>query len=71
MKGKIEVNSSEKPYCVTVYLHYYSTYVPVTIEVCLVCYGRENLQLCVGPLLHTVLINMEEKAKGKSPEPNR
>ncbi|KAL2081398.1 hypothetical protein ACEWY4_023251 [Coilia grayii] len=32
---------------------------------------RENLQLCVGPLLHTVLSNMEEKVKGTSSEPNR
>ncbi|KAG5283219.1 hypothetical protein AALO_G00039700 [Alosa alosa] len=32
---------------------------------------RENLQLCVGPLLDTVLTKMDEKAKGISPEPNR
>ncbi|XP_012692707.2 lysophosphatidic acid phosphatase type 6 [Clupea harengus] len=32
---------------------------------------RENLQLCVGPLLHTMMANMDEKVKGVSPEPNR
>lgn len=32
---------------------------------------RENLQLCVGPLLHTLLANMEEKLQGTSSEPNR
>lgn len=52
------------------YIHTYTSDT-VTIQVCLVCYASENLQLCVGPLLHTVLTNMEEKAKGKSPEPNR
>lgn len=33
--------------------------------------GRENLQLCVGPLLHTMLFNIEEKLQGTSSEPNR
>ncbi|XP_062390687.1 lysophosphatidic acid phosphatase type 6 [Sardina pilchardus] len=32
---------------------------------------RENLQLCVGPLLDTMLTKMEEKSKGTSSEPNR
>ncbi|XP_028249460.1 lysophosphatidic acid phosphatase type 6 [Parambassis ranga] len=32
---------------------------------------RENLQLCVGPLLHTLLDNIEEKLQGTSSEPNR
>ncbi|XP_029315690.1 lysophosphatidic acid phosphatase type 6 [Cottoperca gobio] len=32
---------------------------------------RENLQLCVGPLLHTLLANIEEKLQGTSSEPNR
>ncbi|XP_037645046.1 lysophosphatidic acid phosphatase type 6 [Sebastes umbrosus] len=32
---------------------------------------RENLQLCVGPVLHTFLSNIEEKLHGTSSEPNR
>lgn len=32
---------------------------------------RENLQLCVGPLLHILLNNIEEKVQGTSSEPNR
>ncbi|XP_061827356.1 lysophosphatidic acid phosphatase type 6 isoform X2 [Nerophis lumbriciformis] len=32
---------------------------------------RESLQLCVGPLLHTILLNMEEKLQGASSQPNR
>ncbi|XP_029937416.1 lysophosphatidic acid phosphatase type 6 isoform X2 [Myripristis murdjan] len=32
---------------------------------------RENLQLCVGPLLHTLMVNIEEKLQGTSSEPNR
>ncbi|KAM7380430.1 hypothetical protein PAMP_003725 [Pampus punctatissimus] len=32
---------------------------------------RENLQLCVGPLLHTLLFNIDEKLQGTSSEPNR
>uniref|UniRef100_A0AAY4D7E4 Lysophosphatidic acid phosphatase type 6 n=1 Tax=Denticeps clupeoides TaxID=299321 RepID=A0AAY4D7E4_9TELE len=32
---------------------------------------RENLQLCVGPLLHKLLNNMEEKLQSSSPEPDR
>ncbi|XP_054641992.1 lysophosphatidic acid phosphatase type 6 isoform X2 [Dunckerocampus dactyliophorus] len=32
---------------------------------------RESLQLCVGPLLHTFLLNIEEKLQGASTEPNR
>lgn len=32
---------------------------------------RQNLQLCVGPLLHMMLSNIEEKAQGTSSEPNR
>ncbi|XP_071374200.1 lysophosphatidic acid phosphatase type 6 [Centroberyx affinis] len=32
---------------------------------------RENLQLCVGPLLHTLVVNIEEKLQGSSSEPNR
>uniref|UniRef100_A0A8D3B7Q0 Acid phosphatase 6, lysophosphatidic n=1 Tax=Scophthalmus maximus TaxID=52904 RepID=A0A8D3B7Q0_SCOMX len=32
---------------------------------------RENLQLCVGPLLHTMLTNLDEKVQGTSSEPNR
>ncbi|KAM4609169.1 lysophosphatidic acid phosphatase type 6 [Polymixia lowei] len=32
---------------------------------------RENLQLCVGPLLHTMMLNIEEKLQGTSSEPNR
>ncbi|XP_034430672.1 lysophosphatidic acid phosphatase type 6 isoform X1 [Hippoglossus hippoglossus] len=32
---------------------------------------RENLQLCVGPLLHTLLSNLDEKVQGTSSEPNR
>ncbi|XP_060944466.1 lysophosphatidic acid phosphatase type 6 [Limanda limanda] len=32
---------------------------------------RENLQLCVGPLLHTLLTNLDEKVQGTSSEPNR
>lgn len=32
---------------------------------------RENLQLCVGPLLHTMLSNIEDKLQGTSSEPNR
>ncbi|XP_042282251.1 lysophosphatidic acid phosphatase type 6 isoform X3 [Thunnus maccoyii] len=31
----------------------------------------ENLQLCVGPLLHMLLFNIEEKLQGTSSEPNR
>uniref|UniRef100_A0A8C7YLH9 Acid phosphatase 6, lysophosphatidic n=1 Tax=Oryzias sinensis TaxID=183150 RepID=A0A8C7YLH9_9TELE len=33
--------------------------------------NRENLQLSVGPLLHTLLDNMEEKLQGGSSEPDR
>ncbi|XP_024143010.1 lysophosphatidic acid phosphatase type 6 [Oryzias melastigma] len=33
--------------------------------------NRENLQLSVGPLLHTLLGNMDEKLQGTSSEPNR
>ncbi|KAM3862485.1 lysophosphatidic acid phosphatase type 6 [Diretmus argenteus] len=33
--------------------------------------NRENLQLCVGPLLHTLVGNIEEKLQGTSSEPNR
>lgn len=32
---------------------------------------RENLQLCVGRLLHTLLTNIDEKVQGTSSEPNR
>ncbi|XP_073329716.1 lysophosphatidic acid phosphatase type 6 [Pagrus major] len=32
---------------------------------------RENLQLCVGPLLHTLLSNIDEKLNDTSSEPNR
>ncbi|KAM9850747.1 lysophosphatidic acid phosphatase type 6 [Aulostomus maculatus] len=32
---------------------------------------RENLQLCVGPVLHTLLFNIEEKLQNTSFEPNR
>uniref|UniRef100_A0A671W9Y0 Acid phosphatase 6, lysophosphatidic n=1 Tax=Sparus aurata TaxID=8175 RepID=A0A671W9Y0_SPAAU len=32
---------------------------------------RENLQLCVGPLLHTLLSNIDTKLEGTSSEPNR
>lgn len=32
---------------------------------------RENLQLCVGPLLHTLLSNIDDKLQGNSSEPNR
>ncbi|KAM4557921.1 lysophosphatidic acid phosphatase type 6 [Odontesthes bonariensis] len=32
---------------------------------------RENLQLCVGPLLHTLINNIEEKLQGSSSEPDR
>ncbi|XP_041856948.1 lysophosphatidic acid phosphatase type 6 [Melanotaenia boesemani] len=32
---------------------------------------RETLQLCVGPLLHTLINNMEEKLLGSLSEPNR
>ncbi|XP_036964669.1 lysophosphatidic acid phosphatase type 6 [Acanthopagrus latus] len=32
---------------------------------------RENLQLCVGPLLHTLLSNIDKKLEGTSSEPNR
>lgn len=32
---------------------------------------RDNLQLCVGPLLHTLLTNFDEKLQGTSSEPNR
>uniref|UniRef100_UPI0037E739D1 lysophosphatidic acid phosphatase type 6 n=1 Tax=Semicossyphus pulcher TaxID=241346 RepID=UPI0037E739D1 len=32
---------------------------------------RENLQLCVGPLLHTLLANIDEKLQGSSSEPDR
>ncbi|XP_072253039.1 lysophosphatidic acid phosphatase type 6 [Leuresthes tenuis] len=32
---------------------------------------RENLQLCVGPLLHTLINNIEEKLQGSLSEPNR
>lgn len=32
---------------------------------------RESLQLCVGPLLHILLANIEEKLQGTSSEPNR
>lgn len=42
----------------------------------MICYvfepsKRENLQLCVGPLLHILLANIEEKLQGTSSEPNR
>lgn len=42
----------------------------------MICYvfepsKRENLQLCVGPLLHVLLDNIEEKLQGTSSEPNR
>ncbi|XP_076015341.1 lysophosphatidic acid phosphatase type 6 [Genypterus blacodes] len=33
--------------------------------------NSENLQLCVGPLLHTLLGNMEENIQATSSEPNR
>ncbi|KAJ0005615.1 hypothetical protein NQD34_015509 [Periophthalmus magnuspinnatus] len=32
---------------------------------------RESLQLCVGPLLHILLLNFEDKLQGALPEPNR
>ncbi|XP_074550447.1 lysophosphatidic acid phosphatase type 6 [Halichoeres trimaculatus] len=32
---------------------------------------RENLQLCVGPLLYTLLANIDEKLQGTSSEPHR
>lgn len=32
---------------------------------------KENLQLCVGPLLHTLVDNIEAKLQGTSSEPNR
>ncbi|KAM6934228.1 lysophosphatidic acid phosphatase type 6 [Xenentodon cancila] len=32
---------------------------------------RENLQLCVGPFLHILLDNIEEKLQGSSSEPDR
>ncbi|XP_038576602.1 lysophosphatidic acid phosphatase type 6 [Micropterus salmoides] len=32
---------------------------------------RENLQLCVGPLLHTLLVNIEGKLQDTSSDPNR
>ncbi|XP_029980075.1 lysophosphatidic acid phosphatase type 6 isoform X1 [Sphaeramia orbicularis] len=32
---------------------------------------RENLQLCVGPLLHTLLDNIDQKLQETSSEPNR
>ncbi|KAJ3592363.1 hypothetical protein NHX12_007490 [Muraenolepis orangiensis] len=32
---------------------------------------RENLQLCVGPLLHMLMGNMEEKLQGTAAEPDR
>ncbi|KAJ4932912.1 hypothetical protein JOQ06_029750 [Pogonophryne albipinna] len=32
---------------------------------------RENLQLCVGPLMHTMLANIEGKLQGTSSEPKR
>ncbi|KAK2839892.1 hypothetical protein Q5P01_013632 [Channa striata] len=32
---------------------------------------RENLQLCVGPLLHTLLVNIDEKLQGTSSAPDR
>ncbi|XP_061925052.1 lysophosphatidic acid phosphatase type 6 isoform X2 [Entelurus aequoreus] len=32
---------------------------------------RESLQLCVGPLLHAILLNMEEKLQGAYSQPNR
>ncbi|XP_056145020.1 lysophosphatidic acid phosphatase type 6 isoform X2 [Lampris incognitus] len=32
---------------------------------------RENLQLCVGPLLHILMVNMEQKLLGTSSQPNR
>ncbi|XP_035532012.1 lysophosphatidic acid phosphatase type 6 [Morone saxatilis] len=31
----------------------------------------ENLQLCVGPLLHTMLANIDQKLQGTSSEPDR
>ncbi|XP_054471466.1 lysophosphatidic acid phosphatase type 6 isoform X2 [Anoplopoma fimbria] len=33
--------------------------------------NRENLQLCVGPLLHSFLTNIEEKLEGTVSEPDR
>ncbi|XP_026151364.1 lysophosphatidic acid phosphatase type 6 [Mastacembelus armatus] len=33
--------------------------------------NRQNLQLCVGPVLHTLLTNTEEKLQGTSSEPSR
>ena len=32
---------------------------------------RENLQLCVGPLLHMLMGNIEEKLQGTAAEPDR
>ncbi|XP_041739170.1 lysophosphatidic acid phosphatase type 6-like isoform X2 [Coregonus clupeaformis] len=32
---------------------------------------RENLQLCVGPLLHTLMDNIEDKLQDTTSEPNR
>ncbi|XP_033468213.1 lysophosphatidic acid phosphatase type 6-like [Epinephelus lanceolatus] len=45
-------------------------------EVDMICHvyepsKRENLQLCVGRLLHTLLTNIDEKVQGTSLEPNR
>ncbi|XP_061698536.1 lysophosphatidic acid phosphatase type 6 [Syngnathoides biaculeatus] len=44
------------------------------VDTMLYCYQpskRENLQLCVGPLLHMFLLNIEQKLQGSSAEPNR
>ncbi|XP_037096024.1 lysophosphatidic acid phosphatase type 6 [Syngnathus acus] len=44
------------------------------VEMMFYCYQpskSENLQLCVGPLLHMLLLNIDEKLQGTSSEPNR
>ncbi|XP_019750991.1 lysophosphatidic acid phosphatase type 6 [Hippocampus comes] len=44
------------------------------VDMMFYCYQpskRENLQLCVGPLLHMLLVNIDEKLQGTSSEPNR
>ncbi|KAF7709276.1 lysophosphatidic acid phosphatase type 6 [Silurus meridionalis] len=33
--------------------------------------NRENIQLCVGPILHTLLTNMETKVRGHASDPDR
>ncbi|XP_061548091.1 LOW QUALITY PROTEIN: lysophosphatidic acid phosphatase type 6 [Phycodurus eques] len=44
------------------------------VDMMFYCYQpskRENLQLCVGPLLHMFLFNIDQKLQGSSSEPNR